>query len=452
MKKIFYVLLILLIIQIKSSEHKIEFIKEIIQKYNNTEYEKESEDKEKNDTFYYNDILDLYNTFFIPKNKIDNEDIILRKKSEKILLENIIYLNEKEIFCNFPRGINESYPTFVKFENDTYKPWPNEGYNNKTFISIISFDFDNEDNIYILDEGNNNNSIILYKFNNKGEKLKQYKILVNKSTTLNIIDFVIDKINKYIYISYYNQTYNEKDEYEIGFLVKKLNNDDYKTKKVVLKDQKLKYDDKYDLESNLIKNHFPDVTKKYISMSLSCDGKVLFFSPLSSRMIFSVLTETIRNNDNISLKNVNEAYKNDASHTMIYGNLGNLYFNGIENNVTYIAGQIDNDLTIFDYKGIDTRENDKKMTFVTKMNIRDGFLYIICKDIEEDEEIYTVKTKIFRTEIDKEKSYVYKCAGLSHKWEWNSYVIWILFFLIVIFVLVFVFIENKEDKDINKNK
>ena len=187
-------------------------------------------------------------------------------------------------------------------------------------------------------------------------------------------------------------------------------------------------------------------------MSLSCDGKVLFFSPLSSRMIFSVLTETIRNNDNISLKNVNEAYKNDASHTMIYGNLGNLYFNGIENNVTYIAGQIDNDLTIFDYKGIDTRENDKKMTFVTKMNIRDGFLYIICKDIEEDEEIYTVKTKIFRTEIDKEKSYVYKCAGLSHKWEWNSYVIWILFVLIVIFVLVFVFIENKEDKDINKNK
>jgi hypothetical protein len=147
---------------------------------------------------------------------------------------------------------------------------------------------------------------------------------------------------------------------------------------------------------------------------------------------------------------VNEAYKNDATSSLVSSNLGNLYLTGIEeNNTIYVAGQIDNDLTIFNYKGIEKIKGNG-MHFQTDLSISNGTLYIICKDIIHNDDNFTVFTNVYLTNIDKEKSYVYKCAGLSFKWDFKSYIIWGIFLFIVCFVLVFVFIENKEDKDINK--
>ena len=476
MKIFFYVLLISLFFSIESSGEAIKEIKRRTDYYNNSIDKGDSDSNNNSDSFYFNDISDLFyiningnnnNTYnFSRKEDLkDDENItyIPRRKTENILLENIKYLNKNDIFRNIPRGKNESFPTFTKFEGEIPVPWPNKSFNeefsgeclNDTFISIIAFEFDSKDNIYILDEGNDECPIKLYIFNSDGNKTKDFFILNNTDTTLKILDFVLDKINNYIYISCYNQSYNNKDKYEIGLLVKNLANND-PAKKALFKDQKIKYDEKYELENSFIQKHFPKITKKYFSMSLSCDGDVLFFAPLSSRMIFSVLTETIRKKESISLKDVNEAYKDDACFTMITGHLGNLYLEGIENNVTYIAGQIDNDLKIFDYKGIDKRNNNENMTFTIKMSIRDGMLYIECKDIEidqENEDLYRVVTTIFGTEIDKEKSYVYKCAGLRHKWDLYSYILWGFLVIIIILVLIFVCVENREDRDLKrKNK
>ena len=139
---------------------------------------------------------------------------------------------------------------------------------------------------------------------------------------------------------------------------------------------------------------------------------------------------------------------------MISSNLGNLYLNGLEKKVIYIAGQIDKDLTTFDYKGVDKREkeNDEDICWPTRMSIYDGDLYIICKNIKDnnDNDTFTLITEVFNLSIYKEKSYVYKCAGIGQKWDWEIYIVWIIFIAIVIFVLVFVFIGNKEDKNINK--
>jgi hypothetical protein len=462
MKIFFHTLLISLLFLIKSSDETIKQIESITDHYNNTIDKGDSDRNSSVDPFYNNDIIDLYYININDNNnsnRIENITFIPRRKTEKILFENIKYLNKNDIFRNFPRGKNETFPTFTKYKNKSFDPWPNASYNeefdgtclNDKFISIIAFEFDNKNNIYILDEGNDECPINLYVFNSDGNKIKDYFILNNTDTTLKIIDFVLDIINNYIYISFYNQSYNNKDKYEMGLLVKNLANND-PAEKVLFKDQKIKYDEKYEFENYFIQKHFPNITKKYFSVTLSCDGKVLFFAPLSSRMIFSVLTETIRKKESISLKDVNEAYKNDACFTMISGNLGNLYLNGIENNVTYIAAQVDNDLKIFSYKGIDKRNNNENMTFTIKMSIRDGILYIECKDIiiyQENEEVYTVVTTIFGTEIDKEKSYVYKCAGLAYKWDMKSYILWGMLLIVIIFVLVFVFIENKEDRDIN---
>lgn len=397
------------------------------------------------------------------KNNSDNSFIY-----PNFLFGNIKFLDDNNIFYNIPR--NKEYTsinnnaTFVKLNvtnnrDIKYEFWPNETYNDLSnmeschgFVSIIAFEFDNNNNIYLLDEGNDNCPIILYKFNSEREILENYTIFENKTESLNIIDFVLDKVNNYIYISFYNNTDNIDYEYEEGFIIKKLEKDNKEAKIIFFEDEKLKYDKEYKFSKD---NNFTDITKKLISTTLSCDGDVLFFAPISSRMIYSIKTKKLRKikNNIIKIDDVNESYKNDASSAMISSNLGNLYLNGLEKDVIYIAGQIDKDLTIFDYKGVDKREksDELEMGWPTKMSIYDGHLYIICKNTEENnDDTFSLKTQVFKLSIYKEKSYVYKCAGIGQKWDWETYSVWILFVAIVIFVLVFVFIGNKEDKVINK--
>ena len=399
-----------------------------------------------------------------------NESYTNISHSEYLLFGNIKFLNENTIFYNIPRIDNSSNITFAKINlidnnNIDIYPWPNDTINYfiedncSSFCSIIAFEFDNHNNIYLLDEGNEQCPIKLYKFDSKGNISEEYTIYNNSNRNINIIDFVLDITHDYIYISYYNNNAISSDnvDYEEGFIVKKLDkeNKDDEANIVLLNDKNLKYDIKYTLNEFNEKN-FTNITKKLISITLSCDGEFLFFSPILSRKIYSIKTNKLRKskNINITLDDVNESYKNDASSAMVASNLGNLYLNGLENNVIYIAGQIDKDLSIFDYKGVDKRkmeDTDKTMNWTTKMSIYDGTLYIVCKDIIRDNnDTFNITTQVFNLSIYKEKSYVYKCAGIGQKWDWETYIVWILFIVIVIFVLVFVFIGNKEDKNINK--
>ena len=366
-------------------------------------------------------------------------------------IKNIIYNNENYTFHNYPRkNKNGNWPTFTKYNNITkcFDPWPNEK-NKDSFSSVINFEFDQENNIYILDEGNSVcPNITITKFNISGFYLGQYKIDDNNSNK-NLSDFVIDTINNYIYI-----TYSTDNKY--GIYVKDMNNTD-NAKKVIIDYDELKIDDNY-IISKIINEYFENVAKRVINIALSCDSKVLFLSPLSSRKIFSISTETIRtmnNNETITKDQVNEAFKNDFSSSIVAGNLGNLYFTGLENKNFYRAGQFDNKLTEFDYKGLNQGNNSlltEEGFLPLKLSINNGSLYIYYKDLLNVIKSNKLTTKIYNATIDKENSYVYKCAGLNYKWNIISYTIWGVFAFILCFIVIFVLIENRQDKDYDYKK
>ena len=369
--------------------------------------------------------------------------------SEKIILENIKFLNDKEIFANFPIGNKNVSSTFTKynFESQQFEPWPNNT-NFTGFNSVISFEFGQKNSIYILD--NKEKNISLYKFDLQGNLLQNY--ILNYSN-LTLIDFLLDENNLYSYISYYKESNNET-----GFLILDLEKVEYH--KVILKDNELKFDETYILLNRFYKNikEIDNIKKCLISMTLTCDGEVLIFSPLSSRKIFSVLTKKLQNTEtnSITKDDISEAYKNDATSAMILSDLGNLYLTGIENDITYIAGQIDYDLSIFNYKGIEaiTMENDiqdRNKPIPVKISIGNENLYVIYKSINgTKKDTYTIKNYIFKSKLGKEKSYVNKCVGITYKWSLISIVFWGIFIIIVIFVLIFVLVGNEQDKDINK--
>lgn len=391
-----------------------------------------------------------------------NETLVLtypNTSSEKILFGKMKFYKE-QIFYNFPRLKNkenryDNNYTFLSLERGNYNAWPNEEMNEieeptncSRFISIIDFEFDYEGNIYLLDEGERDNcSTKIYKYNIEDRKqLQLIKVfLINNNYVLN--GFVIDTINNYTYIAYYIK--NESSN-NVGIIAKSLENENSEYYKRELKDTKYKIDKRYNFEQNV--SDIIEVMK--INIALSCDGEYLFFSPLASRMIYSIKTESfITKSENIY---INEAYKNESTSAMVVSSLGNLYFAGIENKKIYIQDQVYNDLSIFNFKGFDTRENDS-MNWVTSLSIDDGFLYI--NSVKEVKEIkidnnsnINVTLEIYRTKIDNEKSYVYKCSGLGFKWTLNAIFIWIIFLIIVCIICTFVYYGNKQDEEIKRLK
>ena len=150
---------------------------------------------------------------------------------------------------------------------------------------------------------------------------------------------------------------------------------------------------------------------------------------------------------------INEAYKNDASSSLITSNMGNLYFSGIEQNVIYIIAQIDNDLSEFDYRSFGKIEIDEDISYISKISLANGVLYLTAKTFLSDGNF---KSELIKIEIEEgnsyEKSYMNRCSGLIYKYDWKSYSVWIIFCLIVIFIVVFVLVENKQDFDNNKKE
>lgn len=446
-----HILLVFLINILKCSyDDKIYFVKNFTENYelknSKLEYYINNENK--------NILYELFN-----ENKTSNT------KLEKFLFGNIKFLKNGTMLRNIPREDYTIKDTFLKYNDYTNEnkneSWPNADYNNynkssntcECFISIIGFELDDKENIYLLDEGNQKCPIILYKFNSEGKNLENFTILENNSLNMFLTDLVIDKINDYAYISY--SYISDSHEIEVGFLAKDLDNPKEEIKNIILSGNKIKYDEHYNIKNYFIENNFPNITKKLISITLSCDGDILFFCPLLSRMIYSISTNKLRKQKIyiIDKSDINEGYKDDASSAIIYSNVGNLYLTALEKNIIYMAGQIDKDFSIFDYRGIDEIKGEPGMGWPTKMSITDGTLYIISKNIindKEDENKIKLITSIYKTSIDKENSYVYQCAGLIYEWDNLSCYIWIIFLFVVCFVLVFVCIGNQEDININK--
>ena len=204
------------------------------------------------------------------------------------------------------------------------------------------------------------------------------------------------------------------------------------------KEIKIGFDEKYNIPSDLKKNlssYISDFDKKLISISLSCDAEALFISPFVNRKIYSISTkELMEEKDDIQ---INEAYKNDASSSLITSNMGNLYFSGIEQNVIYIIAQIDNDLSEFDYRSFGKIEIDEDISYISKISLANGVLYLTAKTFLSDGNF---KSELLKIEIEEgnsyEKSYMNRCSGLIYKYDWKSYSVWIIFCLIVIFIVI----------------
>ena len=135
----------------------------------------------------YADSLEIVANFTIINFKLKSGEI---KNCSTCMPAGIKLSSNGTIFCSFPRWYDNVIATFGKYnpKENSFEPWPsleeNQKYKNKDssgINSVLGFEIDSDDNLYILDQGKIDNkkaksgSIKLIHYSLKtGKKIKDY--------------------------------------------------------------------------------------------------------------------------------------------------------------------------------------------------------------------------------------------------------------------------------------
>ena len=425
----------------------------------------------------YSDSLEIVAQFNIIKFDI-NSNI---EECKNCMPAGIKLSKDGTIFCSFPRWFDDVIATFAKYNNITnnFEPWPSIEINQryKTFDSsglnsVLGFEIDNEDNLYILDQGKIKNntalegSIKLLKFSKEGQLLKEYifnsKIADPDNSFLN--DIVIDQDKKIAYISDSGIARDgDISHYMPGIIVLDLENIT-NIHRILSKHSSVKPDESFwlHIDNKPVKNKDPMLTGAD-GIALSCNGDTLFFCPLTGRMIYSILTKdiekAIKSGDTENIK-VYEGFKKEASDGLLASSKGNLYMTGIETGSIYISKEIEQDLLRFDYKDFDLFEGNISTMWPDTLAIYKEYLYFVSNQLnnfpDNIDYINPLNGKynfaILRFKVGNDESYIKGCSGFGQDWGVGSIIIWICFAVIILIVLSFVLMgSNNQEEVIDKH-
>jgi len=385
------------------------------------------------------------------------------------------------ILCSFPRWHNKIKMTVGKYnkEENIFEPWPSYEENNKFrkndplgLNSVLGFEIDKDDNIYILDQGKINNtmavekSIKLVKYSlSNGNKLKEY-VFDSSIADLNnsfLNDVVIDQDKKRAYITDSGISIDgDISRYKPGIIVLDLETN--KVYRILSNHESTLPDPTFWLHINNSRvNQDKPMMTGADGLALACDGSAIFYCPLTGRMVYSILTSDIDkyiesgNNDDIK---VYSAYKKEASDGLLYSSNNNLYMTGIETGSIYSFSQITNDLLEFDFRDFTSFDGNETTMWPDTLAIHDNYLYFVSNQLNnfpQNIDFENPKNKkynfaILRFKVDNDKSYIDGCSQLGDSWGIGTIVVFICFAIIILVVLSFVLMgSNNQEEVVDKH-
>jgi len=300
----------------------------------------------------------------------DREDYINNKHYQNCTITGVKVTSDGTIFVSVPRW-KENVPAtlaVLDLSNTTLGPvlvpFPDWETNLLTtpngLLSVLGFEIDNDDNIWALDQGRvadtapkDDTSAKLIKFSKTGERLDTiYLGSITDHNTAFLNDLVYDVKHNYIYITDCGAPVDTSlYEYNPGIIAvdlstKTATNHLYKHKSVNV-------DESIWVKINGEKV-FEDHATAYGAdgIALSCDGNTLYYTPLSSRILYSISTEFLRSSDSSKeSENVKVlGYKMSASDGLMMSASNKIYITAIEKNAVYRASDVGDGLDDFNYK------------------------------------------------------------------------------------------------------
>ena len=422
----------------------------------------------------YNKTLEIVAQFNIIKFRKSPTEI---EECENCIPAGIKLSKNGTIFCSFPRWFDNVTVTFAKYnkEENIFEPWPslemNQKYKNNDssgLNSILGFEIDEYDNLYILDQGRINknpalkDSMKLLNYSlNDGQLKKTYTfksdIVDPNNSFLN--DIVLDLKSKIAYItdsgtfSYYNS----------GIIVLKFEDD--KQFKILSNHYSVLPDQSFllHIEKEIVQNSASPKINGTGGIALSCDGEALYYCPLSGRMIYSILKKDINKaieENKLNNITVYEGFKKEASNGLLASNKGNLYMTGIETGSIYVSKETEPDLLRFNYKDFDSFQGNITTMWPDTLALHGGFLYFISNQLNNfpDNINYThpkngkYNFAILKFYVGDDGSYIGGCKDSRNGLGIGSIIIWIFFAIIILIVLSFVLMgSNNQEEVIDKH-
>ena len=427
----------------------------------------------------YADSLEIVANFTIINFKLKSGEI---KNCSTCMPAGIKLSSNGTIFCSFPRWYDNVIATFGKYnpKENSFEPWPsleeNQKYKNNDasgINSVLGFEIDSDDNLYILDQGKIDNtkaksgSIKLIHYSLKtGKKIKDYYFKESIADLNNsfLNDVVIDTNKKRAYIADSGIALDgELSHYKPGIIIQELEKP-YKVHRILSNHPSVRPDEAFWLHVNGTKvyNNTPMMTG-VDGIALSCDGSTLFYCPLSGRIIYSIFTSDIdkaieKGNDN-DIK-IYSGYKKEASDGILSSSQKNLYMTGIESGSIYVDLETEYDLLQFNHKDFKTFDGSETTMWPDTLAIHNGYLYFVTNQLNnfpnnidfKNPKIGKYNFAILKFSVGNDNSYIKGCSEFGNNWGIGTIIVFIFSGIIILIVLSFVLMgTNNQEEVIDKH-
>ena len=234
-------------------------------------------------------------------------------------------------------------------------------------------------------------------------------------------------------------------------------------------------------------NYFTNITGLN-NIQITCDGEMLFFSSLKSKMLYTVSTKDISNAINNYIKTKKENYLNNIKINIVNKNLisqsflltskNNIFMTNVDNGSIRISYAFDqNNLIKHNFNDFSEFKPDKIIVnWPSSVDIYNGILYLLDNNYhnrnkKENDTNKTYYNNELNDEGDEEKNetvilhaiytanitkdeYSYKAGCSVYVFKINLFAIFILswFGVILIIVIFLMIIVNKDTSNKKKNK
>ena len=349
---------------------------------------------------------------------------------------------------------NNKFKQFLDFEDD--KNCTNES----KLCNCVSFEIDENDNFYFLDQINNTNAKIII-YNNKEKKIKNNISLNFKNENEHFyLNFVVDTKNEIIYLihsfySYYNLNL---------FVIENIYDEHYKFHKIK--------DNFFWTKIKPFNNYF-----EIKNLGLSCDYKHLFISSLLFNIIYSIKIEDIfkciEKDEQIIEEIVEENNIQNPTNSFIFSSKGNLYFGGKYSYDIFISYNIKNKITEINSDNLKRisvendeiqikNNNENEYKIINSMFIHNKYLFFLENNfgIFIDQNKKTNENKnltnenkvsyygIYKIDLKKDNSINEGCQYLKFKNDKIVIIFWTISFIFIIFIMIILFIGSRKKNEI----
>ena len=287
-----------------------------------------------------------------------------------------IKVNSKGLyFVSVPRwkpNVPATLNVLVQEHGETLlQPFPswdgNEVGQSTALQSVLGFEIDAEDRIWVLDQGKVNGQaaipgsqkLIVYD-SNSAEQLMYFDLSeVTDPQRSFLNDVVVDTYRKFAYITDSGISVVAGQAIKGGLIVIDYANN--RIRRVLDPDPSVEDDPSLWVTINGERvNAAAPMETGADGIALSCDGTVLFYTPLTSRTLYSIETSYLRDwtLSDLSGYVTDLGYKLSASDGLAASYEGNLYLTAIENNAVYRLSPYTSDPSVFNYHDFTTLVSD----------------------------------------------------------------------------------------------